>query len=221
MIVQAGQHNGAGVAGDAVAYTVATGYGRISVPFADKQITEISCHARGVHHLFPNAKTVIDIGGQDSKVIEMTANGKITNFMMNDKCAAGSGRFIEIIAEALGLDLEDMGRISLESKAPTLISSICTIWAQQEVTAGRASGLPLADLVAGVHNSLADRVVRMARRMRIEKDIILTGGCARNAGLVKAISDLLGQAVIVPEEPLITGALGAALLARDYYQKAA
>jgi predicted CoA-substrate-specific enzyme activase len=211
----------AGISFDAVTYVVATGYGRINVPFADKQVTEISCHAKGVHHLFPNARTLIDIGGQDSKAIQLDANGKISNFIMNDKCAAGSGRFVEIIADALELNLEEMGSVSLQSKAPANISSICTIWAQQEVTAAQAKGMPIADLIAGVHNSLADRVVRMARRIKIEKDIILTGGGAKNIGLAKAISTYLGEEIQIPEEPLLTGALGAALLGRDIYLKAA
>lgn len=211
----------AGISIEDISYTVATGYGRINVPFADKQITEISCHARGVRHLFPNAKTIIDIGGQDSKVIEIDADGHIRNFMMNDKCAAGSGRFIELMADSLGLELAEMGPLSLASKAPATISSICTIWAQQEVTAGQAGGIPVADLIAGVHNALADRVVRMARRIRVENEVVLTGGCAKNTGLVKALSHFLGQAVLIPEEPLITGALGAALMGRDICRKAA
>jgi predicted CoA-substrate-specific enzyme activase len=210
----------AGISFDAIAYVVSTGYGRINVPFADKQVTEISCHGRGVYHLFPKARTVIDIGGQDSKVIELDPNGKISNFMMNDKCAAGSGRFVEVIADTLGLTLEEMGAVSLQSKSPAMISSICTIWAQQEVSAGQAGGTPVEDLIAGVHNSLADRVIRMARRMRIEKDVVFTGGCAKNIGLVKALSSCLGQEILVPEEPLITGALGAALLGRDICRKA-
>ena len=211
----------AGIAAEDISYIVATGYGRLTVPFADKQITEISCHAKGVCHLFPKARTIIDIGGQDSKVIQIDAGGNICNFMMNDKCAAGSGRFIEIIADTLELGLEEMGRVSLESTSPANISSICTIWAQQEVTAGQAEGVPVADLISGVHNALADRVVRMARRMPIEKEVILTGGCAKNVGLVKALSHHLGLAVRIPEEPLITGALGAALLGRDICRKAA
>jgi (R)-2-hydroxyacyl-CoA dehydratese activating ATPase len=211
----------AGISYDAVTYIIATGYGRINVPFADKQVTEISCHAKGVSHLFPDARTLIDIGGQDSKAIQLNANGKISNFIMNDKCAAGSGRFVEIIADALELKLEEMGPLSLESKVPANISSICTIWAQQEVTAAQAKGMPIADLIAGVHNSLADRVVRMAKRLKIEKEVILTGGGAMNIGLAKAISTYLGEEIQVPEEPLLTGALGAALLGRDICLKAA
>lgn len=211
----------AGIRFPSVTYIVSTGYGRINVPFADKQVTEISCHARGIFHLLPRARTIIDIGGQDSKAIKINSEGRPTDFVMNDKCAAGSGRFVEVIAETLGLRLEDMGDISLESGHPANISSICTIWAQQEVAASLARGVAIPDLVAGVHRSLADRVTRMAKRLRIEKDIVLTGGGGKNKGLVHALAEQLGQEIIVPEEPLITGALGAALLGKDIAEKAA
>lgn len=210
----------AGIAFESLTYIISTGYGRINVPFADKQITEISCHAKGVVHLFPYARTVIDIGGQDSKAITMDATGRPTNFIMNDKCAAGSGRFIEVIADSLGLKLDDMGEISLKSASPAQISNICTIWAQQEVAARLAEGVPVPDLVAGIHKSLAERVVRMVNRLKIEKEVILTGGGGKNKGLVKALSEQLGYDLLVPQEPLITGALGAALLGRDLVLKA-
>lgn len=210
----------AGVPFKAITYIVSTGYGRINVPFADKQVTEISCHAKGVAHLFPQARTILDIGGQDAKAIRINADGKPIDFIMNDKCAAGSGRFIEMIADTLGLKLDEMGMLSLESKNPANISSICTIFAQQEVAANQAKGIPLPDLVAGVHRSLADRIVRMARRIPIERDIILTGGGAKNIGLVRAVKDYLGQDISVPDEPLISGALGATLLGKDIAEKA-
>ena len=210
----------AGIPFEDITYIVSTGYGRINVPFADKQVTEISCHAKGVSHLFPAARTVIDIGGQDSKAIRIDESGRTKDFVMNDKCAAGSGRFVEIIADCLAVPLEEMGTVSLKSKNPAGISSICTIWAQQEVTAGQAEGRPIPDLVAGVHRSLADRVVRMARRIPLEKEIVLTGGGAKNVGLVAAVSHMLQTALLVPGEPLITGALGAASLGRDLVEKA-
>jgi predicted CoA-substrate-specific enzyme activase len=210
----------AGLPFDAVTYIVATGYGRISVPFADRQVTEITCHARGIVSLFPNARTIIDIGGQDSKAITINAKGRPTNFIMNDKCAAGSGRFVEVIADSLGLRLEEMGDISLESRSPAKISNICTIWAQQEVAARLAEGVPVPDLVAGVHDSLADRVARMAKRLKVEKEVVLTGGGAKNKGIIQALSKYLGCEIQVPEEPLITGALGAALLGKDLVEKA-
>ena len=200
---------------DAISYVVATGYGRINVPFADKQVTEISCHARGIAELFPTAKTVIDIGGQDSKGIKIT-DGKVSKFVMNDKCAAGTGRFLEAIADALGLKLDEIGEISLRSRNPVKISNTCTVFAEQEITTRLAEGATIEDVLAGVHQAMASRVVAMASRLGIEKDVVVTGGGAQNAGLVKALEDCLGFKALVPPEPLLTGALGAALLAREY-----
>jgi len=204
----------------AITYIVSTGYGRINVPFADRQFTEISCHAKGIVHLFPNAKTIIDIGGQDIKAIKIDAAGKTTDFVMNDKCAAGSGRFIEVIADTLGVPLDKVGDLSLQSENPAKISNICTIWAQQEVAASLAQGLPISDLLAGVHHSLADRICRMVNRLIVEEEVIVTGGGAKNKGLLKALSEQLGHEILVPEEPLITGALGAALLGKEIVEKA-
>jgi len=210
----------AGLAFDAMTYIVSTGYGRINVPFADKQVTEISCHAKGVSSLFPDARTIVDIGGQDSKAITIDAHGRVTNFIMNDKCAAGSGRFVEVIADTVGLKLEQMGEVSLQSNHPAQISNICTIWAQQEVASRLAEGVPIPDLIAGVHRSLADRVARMVKRLKLQKEVILTGGGGKNKGLVKALSEQLDCEILVPPEPLITGALGAALLGKELYEKA-
>jgi len=204
----------------AITYIVATGYGRINVPFADKQFTEITCHAKGIASLFPNAKTIIDIGGQDIKAIKIDATGRTIDFVMNDKCAAGSGRFIEVIADALGVPLDRVGELSLQSRNPAKISNICTIWAQQEVAASLAGGVPISDLLAGVHQSLADRIVRMVNRLKVEEAVIVTGGGGKNKGLLKALSEQLGREVLVPEEPLITGALGAALLGKEIVEKA-
>jgi len=211
--------NQAGLPFEAITYLVATGYGRINVPFADKQVTEISCHAKGVAHLFPECKTIIDIGGQDSKGITI-AHGRPTDFVMNDKCAAGTGRFLEVIAEALGITIQDLGGMALKSKEPAQISNICTVFAEQEVVARLAEGVPLNDLVAGILESLASRISRMVKRLKMANEVVITGGGAKNAGLVKALSDKLGYATLVPPEPLITGAVGAALLGKDIVQKA-
>jgi (R)-2-hydroxyacyl-CoA dehydratese activating ATPase len=210
----------AGLSFDAMTYIVSTGYGRINVPFADKQVTEISCHAKGVSSLFPRARTIVDIGGQDSKAITVDPHGRVTNFIMNDKCAAGSGRFVEVIADTVGLKLEQMGDLSLQSGHPAQISNICTIWAQQEVASRLAEGVPIPDLIAGVHRSLADRVARMVKRLKLQKEVILTGGGGKNKGLVRALSEQLDCEILVPPEPLITGALGAALLGKEIYEKA-
>jgi len=211
--------NQAGLPFEAITYLVATGYGRINVPFADKQVTEISCHAKGVAHLFPRCKTVIDVGGQDSKGITI-AHGRPTDFVMNDKCAAGTGRFLEVIAEALGITIQDLGGMALKSNQPAQISNICTVFAEQEVVARLAEGVPLNDLVAGILESLASRISRMVNRLKVANEVVITGGGAKNAGLVKALSDKLGYATLVPPEPLITGAVGAALLGKDIVQKA-
>jgi predicted CoA-substrate-specific enzyme activase len=201
-----------------ISYLVATGYGRINVPFADKQVTEIGCHAKGVAYLFPQARTVIDVGGQDSKAIRLE-NGRPVDFVMNDKCAAGSGRFLEIIADTLGLTLDRMAELSLQSSAPIKVGNLCTIFAEQEIVDRLAEGAPLADLVAGIHESLATRIASLARRVKVMDEIVLTGGGAKNAGLAKAISDALERPISRPEEPLLTGAIGAALLGKELYEK--
>lgn len=202
-----------------ITYLVATGYGRLNVPFADKQVTEISCHAKGAAFFFPEAKTVIDIGGQDSKAINIE-KGRPVDFVMNDKCAAGSGRFLEIIADGLGITLEEMAELSLKSNRPIKIGSLCTVFAEQEVVGKLAEGAPLTDLIAGIHQALASRVASMAKKLKLADDVVVTGGGAKNRGLVKALSDVLGHRLLVPSEPLLTGAVGAALLGRDIAQKA-
>jgi len=217
--VMEGALNRAGLSIRAMTYIVSTGYGRINVPFADRQFSEITCHAKGIASLFPKAKTIIDIGGQDVKAMKIDAMGKTTDFVMNDKCAAGSGRFIEVIADTLGVPLDKVGDLSLQSTNPARISNICTLWAQQEVAASLAQGVPLSDLLAGVHQSLAERIGVLVSRLRVEEAVIVTGGGAKNQGLLKALSDQLGHEVHVPKEPLITGALGAALLGKEIVER--
>ena len=204
---------------DNISCIVATGYGRVNVPFADRQITELSCHARGVSSLFPNVRTAIDIGGQDAKCMKIN-NGRLTNFVMNDKCAAGTGRFLEVTAAALGIKLEDMGDISLKATKKIQISNLCTVFAQQEVIALLSRGEKLENIVAGLHDALASRIATLARRLEIEPDLVLTGGVAKNSGMVRAMKESLDCEIFVPEEPLLTGALGAAILAREIYMKA-
>jgi predicted CoA-substrate-specific enzyme activase len=210
----------AGIPFQAITYVISTGYGRINVPFTDQQFTEITCHAKGVSALFPKARTIIDIGGQDVKAMKIDPTGRTTDFVMNDKCAAGSGRFIEVIADSLGVPLDQVGDLSLQSAHPAKISNICTIWAQQEVAASLAQGVPISDLLAGIHQSLADRISRMVHRIKVEDAVIVTGGGGKNKGLLKALSGQLGHEISVPEDPLITGALGAALLGREIVERA-
>ncbi len=210
----------AGLQFDDITYVVATGYGRINVPFADRQVTEISCHARGVSSLLPTARAVIDIGGQDCKGIKLR-NGQVADFVMNDRCAAGTGRFLEVMAEGLGVRLEEMGGLSLAAKNDISISSTCTLFAGQEVVAKLAEGVLLADLVAGIHKAMAARIYGMVGRLKMERDVAVTGGGAKNIGLVKALEAKLGYPVIIPPEPLLTGAIGAAVLGRDAVRSAA
>ncbi|MBW1838207.1 MAG: 2-hydroxyglutaryl-CoA dehydratase [Deltaproteobacteria bacterium] len=205
---------GANLSFDKIDYIVATGYGRINVPFADIQVTEITCHMRGVNWLFPGVKTIIDIGGQDSKGIKVE-NGKLVNFVMNDKCAAGTGRFLEVISEVLGVKLEDIGEISLRSTNPADISSICTVFAEQEALLRLSEGTSIEDILAGILKANASRIYSMVRKIKIEKEVAITGGGAKNIGFWKALEEKIGFPVVVPPEPLITGALGAALIAAE------
>ncbi len=207
------------VAIDDIACIVATGYGRINVPFADRHFTELTCHARGVAKLFPNVRLAIDIGGQDSKVMQIR-HGKLQDFVMNDKCAAGTGRFLEILAGTLGLKVEDLGPLSLTAKNKAVIASPCTVFIQQEVAIHLSNGVPIEDIVAGLHDIIAGKVAKMARRFKIEPDVVFTGGVARNIGVVKALEENLGCKVLVPDEPLLSGASGAALMAKEIVLKA-
>ncbi len=203
-----------------ISYIVATGYGRINVPFADKQITELTCHARGVASIFPSARTALDIGGQDAKGLKIGGDGRLEDFVMNDRCAAGTGRFLEVIAETLGIKLEDLGAISLKSKNRGNISNTCTVFAQQEVASRISEGVSIEDIVAGIHEAIASRAVGMLRKLQIAPDVVFTGGVAKNIGVVKAVADNLGYEVLVPPDPLISGALGAAILGRELITKA-
>ena len=209
----------AGLKFDQLSYVVATGYGRINVPFADKQVTEITCHAKGLHSLLPSAKTIVDIGGQDTKGIKIK-DGKVVSFVMNDKCAAGTGRFLEVIADALGVPLDRLGEVSLTAKRVVAIANTCTVFAEQEVISQLAGGESVANLVAGVHEAIATRVYSMVNKLKIEPDVAITGGGAKNIGLVKALETKFGCPVLVPPEPLLTGAIGAALVGKEAHRQA-
>lgn len=204
---------GPGVADLARVFT--TGYGRHSVPFAHRAVSEIICHAKGANFLLPSTRTVIDIGGQDSKVIALDEVGNVTNFVMNDKCAAGTGRFIEVMANVLELPLEEMGALSLRSGKPCMISSTCTVFAESEVVSLRAKGESREDLIAGIHKGIASRTITMGRSVGFNKDVAFTGGVAKNVGVKRYLELAIGSPIVVPEEPQIIGALGAALLARE------
>ncbi|MBI5575016.1 MAG: 2-hydroxyglutaryl-CoA dehydratase [Deltaproteobacteria bacterium] len=198
-----------------IAFLVSTGYGRDSVEGADTAVTEITCHARGARRLFPKAATVLDIGGQDSKVIRIAPDGKVADFAMNDKCAAGTGRFLEVMARTLEMDLEEMGARSLKSRKALSVSSMCTVFAESEVISLIASGAAPEDIAWGVHLAIADRIAALAERVGCVSPAVMTGGVAKNPAARKALEARFGLKLLVPREPQLAGALGAALIARE------
>lgn len=204
----------AGLGREQIRGMVATGYGRVSVPFAEKKRTEISCHATGAAHLFPATETVIDIGGQDSKVIRVGPGGKVLDFSMNDKCAAGTGRFLEVMAAKLRVPLEEMGRLSLGAQQEVPISSVCTVFAESEVVSLVARNHPKEEIIRGLHRAIVNRVWSMVKSMGVRGEVTMSGGVAKNRGVVALMEERLGRPVHVNEEPQIVGALGAALFAR-------
>lgn len=199
--------------------TVVTGYGRMNYEGADKQISELSCHARGVAFLVPEARTIIDIGGQDAKALKLDKNGRLSNFVMNDKCAAGTGRFLDVMAGVLETQVSNLGDISQKATKEVSISSTCTVFAESEVISQLSAGSTIPDVVAGIHASVAGRVASLAMRVGIEDVVVMVGGVAKNGGVVRAMEKALGKDIVVPEMAQLTGALGAALFAYDEYQK--
>jgi len=202
-----------------IEYIVSTGYGREKISFADSNITEITCHGRGAYWLAPTVRTVIDIGGQDCKVILLDDKGDVRDFRMNDKCAAGTGRFLEVMARALGLELEELGSVSLSPKSSAIITSQCSVFAESEVVTLIAEGAELPDIIAGIHKSIAGRLISMVKGINPKKDFILTGGVAKNAGVVKFLEDELGKIEKIPVDPQIAGAIGAALIAKERLER--
>ena len=207
----------AGISKNRLSFIVATGYGRINIPFVDKKITEISCHGIGSHHLFPDAGTVIDIGGQDSKVIKIDNQGNVLDFTMNDKCAAGTGRFLEVMAGAFGLSLEDFASLSLKSKREISISSVCTVFAESEVISLIAQNQAKEDIIRGLHRAVVNRVWNMVQIVGVHGEVTMTGGVAKNRGVVALLEEKLGKKIHIHSEPQIVGALGAALLASRHF----
>ena len=202
-----------------MAYVLATGYGRNSLmDFADKQMSELSCHAKGAHFLFPEVHTVIDIGGQDVKVLEIE-NGVMTNFAMNDKCAAGTGRFLDVMARVLEVDVKDLGRLGAMSTKYVGISSTCTVFAESEVISQLAMGTDKCDIINGIHKAIAGRVAGLAHRIGVRDQVVMTGGVAQNQGVVKALQDELGHEIHTSPLTQYNGALGAALFAFDKADK--
>ena len=205
----------AGLRREAVAHVVGTGYGRYKVAFGDAQITEISCHARGASYLFPRTRTVIDMGGQDAKGIKVGAAGDVKDFVMNDKCAAGTGRFLAHAAEALGIALGDIGEISLRAKNPVRLTTVCTVFVESDIMSYLAQGKKVEDILGGVHSAIAARTISLVRRVGIEPEVTFTGGVSRNVGMVRALEEKLGMKVNVSPDSHFVGALGASIFALE------
>ncbi len=206
----------AGIAREAVRFVVGTGYGRYKIEAGDTQVTEISCHARGAQMLFPGTRTVIDMGGQDTKAIKVGPEGDVLDFCMNDKCAAGTGRFLDGAADVLGLTLDEIGEISLQGKKPVRLTSVCTVFVESDILSHLAQKKKVEDILAGVHEAIATRTVGLVRRVGLDPEITFTGGVARNIGMVRALEAKLAARLNVSEDAHYCGALGAALFALDH-----
>lgn len=210
----------AGLTSEDIGYTVATGYGRITADYADRMVTEITCHAKGAHFVHPAARTIVDMGGQDCKVIRINGHGRVVDFAMNDKCAAGTGRFLEVMASVFRVGLDDLGGMALRADSMVPISSTCTVFAESEVISLVARGERPENILKGVHSAISNRVAGMATRVGVESDVLFTGGVAKNAGMRAALEESLKAGVVVPAfDPQLVGALGAAVLASGYGSK--
>jgi predicted CoA-substrate-specific enzyme activase len=205
---------GTGLSLNDIDYVIATGYGRILVPFANENVSEISCHARGINYYYPSVRTILDMGGQDCKAIRCDAEGNVTNFVMNDKCAGGTGRFLEMIADVLGVKLGEIGDLALTSEKAIPFNTICAVFARSEAIAHRRKGVASSDILAGLNEAIATRCLNLLKKVSIEKDFTITGGIAKNKGMAAKISEKVGLQPLLAEDPQIIGALGAALFAR-------
>jgi (R)-2-hydroxyacyl-CoA dehydratese activating ATPase len=205
-----------GITWEDIRYCVSTGYGRNNISFGDQAESEITCHGRGAWHLMPNVRMVIDIGGQDAKAIRLDGSGKVARYAYNDRCASGTGRFLEVMAAAMGIRLENMGDVSSQAKNPINISNQCVVFAETEIISLINAGRELPDIVGGLHRALAHRVAAMVRGIELEKEITMTGGVAKNEGMFNALEEALGVKLLrMGTNPQITGALGAALIAQE------
>lgn len=209
----------AGLAMSDVAYVVATGYGRVLVPFATDNVSEISCHARGANWYFPGVRTVLDMGGQDCKAISCDGAGRVTNFVMNDKCAGGTGRFLEMIAEVLNLPLQSIGDLSLTSEAAVPFNTICAVFAKSEALAYLKRGAGKSDILSGLHEAISTRCLNLLKRVSVQPEFAITGGIAKNKGMVHALRRKVGLEPLLCEDPQLIGALGAALFAAERLKK--
>jgi predicted CoA-substrate-specific enzyme activase len=204
-----------GLSREQVGYIIGTGYGRYKVTFGDSQVTEISCHARGAHFMFPGTRTVIDIGGQDTKAIRVGTQGEVVDFAMNDKCAAGTGRFLSASAEVLDLPLEKIGALSLEGKDPVRLSTVCTVFVESDIMSYLAQNKKVPDILAGVHRAIAARTISLLQRIGMAAEYTMTGGVARNVGMVTCLEEKLKAPLNVSSDSHFMGAIGAALFALE------
>lgn len=198
-----------------VGYVVGTGYGRYNISFGNAQMTEISCHAKGARFLCPGTRTVIDMGGQDAKAISVGDNGEVLDFVMNDKCAAGTGRFLANAAEVMGIGLDEIGPLSLKATRPVKIATVCTVFVESDILSYLTQGKKAEDILGGVHLAIAKRTLSLARRTNIEPEVTMTGGVARNIGMVKALEEVLGRPIQVSPDAHFMGAVGAAMFALE------
>jgi (R)-2-hydroxyacyl-CoA dehydratese activating ATPase len=205
----------AGIAETDIAHVVGTGYGRYNVSFGDSQVTEISCHARGAKYLFPKTRTVLDIGGQDTKAIRVSDDAQVLDFSMNDKCAAGTGRFLGAAAFALDRPLSELGPLALQAKNPVKITTTCTVFAESEIINWLARGKKMEDVLMGVHRGIAQRSLSLLRRVGVEAEVTFTGGVTRNIAMVEILEDMLGLRLNVSPEAHYMGAIGAGLFALE------
>jgi len=201
-------------------YCISTGYGREKIPFANDNISEISCHGKGAQWLIPSVRTVIDVGGQDCKAISVDENGNLLNFIMNDKCAAGTGRFLEVMSKTLGVGLEELASLAVRSKNPLPVTSQCSIFTETEAMCYVNEGEKMADIAAGINQAMARRVKALVGRIGIVDEVCMTGGVAKNSGVLKSLEEILQVTIKkMPEDPQIIGALGAAIFAKEEMQK--
>ncbi len=198
---------------------ISTGYGRARVELAEKSVTEITCHSVGVHHINPEIRLLIDVGGQDSKVIRIGSSGRPEDFELNDKCSAGTGRFLEVMARVLDVSIDELGPLALQSKTPCSISSTCTVFAESEVIGHIGAGKSAADIAAGVHISMVSKITALSKRVGVKQPVCVTGGVALNPAFRHHLSSQLGVSLWVPDEPQLTGALGAAVIALEKKNK--
>jgi len=205
----------AGIHAPEVGFVVGTGYGRYNISFGNAQMTEISCHARGAHFVCPTTRTVIDMGGQDSKAISLGKDGQVLDFVMNDKCAAGTGRFLANSAEVMGISLDEIGPLSLRATRAVKMATVCTVFVESDILSYLAQGKKAEDILGGVHLAIAKRTLSLARRISIEPDITMTGGVARNSGMVHALEEVLGTKLQVSPDSQFIGAIGAAVFALE------